>query len=245
MDNQYTLELLQLAQNGDKVAENSLLIHIRDCEMRRRIAKYLHKNRQVEDEDLMQEFMIGVALNIQKADLTIGNPIEYIIQQGVYRVRAYLRKHIIQNTTQICSDCGYESRLNKVGNHYECKKCGSTHIETRETHDHDDIAIMNKVDDNDEYEDLVDNMTSKMIVEEFRQTLEKGTRLYSLFHMLYDKNINNSNPNVKNYMADIAKEWGTSQNLVVQSRDKLRLKFIRFCDDKGIQILNNKFDEVM
>jgi phosphopantetheine adenylyltransferase len=175
MSNQeeYTLELLKLAQCGDRVAENNLLSYIRDVEMRRRIAKYLHKNRQVEDEDLMQEFMIGVALSIQKADLEIGNPIEYIIQQGMYRVRTYLRKSIIQNTTQICLDCGYESRLNRVGNHYECKKCGSTHIDTRETHEHDDIAIMNKMSDVDEYDNLIESMSMKTIVEEFRETLDK------------------------------------------------------------------------
>lgn len=238
---EYTLELLKLAQCGDRVAENNLLSYIRDVEMRRRVAKYLHKNRQVEDEDLMQEFMIGVALSIQKADLEIGNPIEYIIQQGMYRVRTYLRKNIIQNTTQICLDCGYESRLNRVGNHYECKKCGSTHIETRETHEHDDIAIMNKMSDVDEYDDLIENMSMKTIIEEFRATLDKGTRLYNLFMMLYDEDINNSNPNVVNYMSEIAKKWGTSQTLVVQTKDKLRLKLLKFCNDKGIKIQDNKF----
>ena len=83
---EYLIQLLELAQGGDKVAEDNLIAHIRDNVMRRRIGRYIHKNRQVEDEDIRQEFMIGVALAISKADLTIGNPIEYIISQGIYKI---------------------------------------------------------------------------------------------------------------------------------------------------------------
>ena len=97
-NNEYLIELLRLTQSGDKVAEGNLLTYIKENEMQKRRSKYLRKNRQVEDEDLKQEFLIGVALNISRANLEIGNPIEYIISQGVYRERSYLRKHIIQNT---------------------------------------------------------------------------------------------------------------------------------------------------
>ena len=187
MDNrdEYALELLKLAQSGDKVAESNLILHIRDNAMSRRIGRFLRRNRQVEDEDLKQEFMIGVALSIQKADLTIGDPVEYVIAQGVYRVRAYLRKHVIQNTTQICLDCGYESRLNKVGNQYECKKCGSNNVETRETHEHDDIAIESKCAD-DEIDKLIDDFGADEIIERFRSTLDKNTKVYMLFTLLYE-----------------------------------------------------------
>ena len=242
--NQYLIELLRLAQSGDTVAETNLIAHIRDNEMKKRISKYLHRNRQVEDEDLKQEFLIGVALSISKASLEIGNPVEYIISQGVYRVRSYLRRHIIQNTTQICKDCGYESRLNKVDNHYECKKCGSHNIETREVCDHDEIALENKCMETDEIEKMVDDISADAIIEEFRDTLDKNTKAYYLFVLLYDEDINSDNPDIENYIKEIAKRWGTSQTLVVQVKEKLKVKLARFCEDKGLEIKNNKFIQI-
>ena len=108
------IELLKLAQQGNKNAEELLIVEIRNRFMNKRIGRYLHKNRIVDDEDLKQEFLIGVGLAIPQARIDIGDPIEYLINQGVYRVRSYLRKHIIQNTTQICDDCGYITRLNMI-----------------------------------------------------------------------------------------------------------------------------------
>jgi hypothetical protein len=243
-DKEYLKNLLELAQSGDKVAEDNLIAFIRDNEMRKRISKYLRKNRQVEDEDLKQEFLIGVALNISKASLEIGDPIEYIISQGIYRVRSYLRKHIIQNTTQICKDCGYESRLNKVGNYYECKKCGSHNVETRETHDHDEIALENKYADDDEIERIIESIGADRIIEDFRSTLDKNTKAYYLFVLLYDENINSDNPDIENYIKEIAKRWGTSQTLVVQVKEKLKIKLLKFCQDKGLEIRDNKFIQI-
>lgn len=241
---EYLIELLKLAQSGDKVAEDNLISYIRDNEMKKRINRYLHKNRQVEDEDLKQEFLIGVALNISRADLEIGCPIEYIISQGVYRVRSYLRKHIIQNTTQICKDCGYESRLNRVGNYYECKKCGSHNVETRELCDHDEIALENRYDEEDEIERLIEDVNAEDIIKEFRETLDKNTKAYYLFILLYDENINSDNPDIENYIKEIAKRWGTSQTLVVQVKEKLKIKLLKFCEDKGFEIKNGKFIQI-
>lgn len=241
---EYIIQLLELAQGGDKVAEDNLIAHIRDNVMRRRIGRYIHKNRQVEDEDIRQEFMIGVALAIPKADLTIGNPIEYIISQGIYRVRSYFRKHIMQNTTQVCRDCGYESRLNKVDGTYQCKKCGSTNIDTREVYDHDEVAIGNKAAESDDIEKLTEEIGADTIIEQFRDTLTKGTRVYDLFVLLYDEDINSDNPDIVNYIAEIAKRWGTSQVLVVQTKDKLKSRLITFCRCNGYEIRGNRFIQV-
>lgn len=240
----YPIELLELAQSGDRVAEDNLIAYIRDNEMRKRISKYLHKNRQVEDEDLKQEFLIGVALNISKANLEIGNPIEFIISQGVYRVRSYLRKHIIQNTTQICMDCGYESRLNRIVNQYECKKCGSHNVETRETCDHDEFALENKICEDDEIDRFIEDISACKIIDEFRSTLDINTKAYNLFVLIYDEDINSDNPNIENYIKEIAKRWGTSQTLVVQTKEKLKVKLLRFCQDRGLEIKDNKFIQV-
>lgn len=241
---EYLIQLLELAQSGDKVAEDNLIAHIRDNVMRRRIGRFIHKNRQVEDEDIRQEFMIGVALAIPKADLTIGNPIEYIISQGIYRVRSYFRKHVIQNTTQICKDCGFESRLNRVGNTYRCKKCGSDNIETREVYDHDEVALGNKATENDEIEKLTEEIGADKIIEQFRSTLNPDTRVYDLFVLLYDEDINSDNPDIVNYIAEIARRWGTSQVLVVQTKDKLKSRLIKFCQCNGYEIKGNRFIQV-
>lgn len=243
-DTEYLIELLKLAQDGDSIAEGNLIAHIRDDEMHRRIGRYLHKNRQVEDEDLKQEFLIGVALSISKANLEIGNPIEYIISQGVFRVRSYLRKHIIQGTSQVCKDCGHESRLNRVDNHYECKKCGSQNIETRELYDHDDTVLESKCDEDDEIEKLLDDIGAEHIIEQFRDTLDKNTKAYYLFTLLYDEDINSDNPFIENYIREIANRWGTSQTLVVQVREKLKTKLLRFCKDNGYEIKNSKFIQI-
>lgn len=243
-DKDYLLQLLQLAQSGDRVAENNLITRIKDDFMRKRISKYLYRNRQVEDEDLKQEFLIGVALSINKADLEIGDPIEYIVAQGIYRVRAYLRKHIIQNTTQICHDCGYESRLNRVGDTYICKKCGSHNVETRELHEHNEIILMNKADDTDEIEMMIEQAGDRDIISRFRETLDKNTRVYSLFVLLYDEDINSDNPDVVNYMAEIARRWGTSQTLVVQAKEKLKKRLLAFCAENDLEIKYNHFIQI-
>jgi DNA-directed RNA polymerase subunit RPC12/RpoP len=205
--------------------------------MNRRIGRYLHRNRQAEDDDLKQEFMIGVALNISKAKLDIGDPIEYIVHQGVYRVRTYLRKHILQGTTQVCEDCGYETRLNRVGNYYICRKCGSNHIITRETNDYDEITLMN-VEDKSELES---DVVSKLLMEEFEHSLNPDTNVYQLYILIRD-GINRDNPQIKNYIKEIATIWGgCSQQNVVQVMDKLKLKLQKFATDNSMMIINNQF----
>jgi hypothetical protein len=238
---EYLIELLKLAQSGDRIAEDSLIVYIRDNEMQKRISKYLHKNRQVEDEDLKQEFLIGVALSISKANLEIGNPIEYIISQGVFRVRSYLRKHIIQNTIQICGDCGYESRLNRVDNQYICKKCGSINITTKEVSEHDEVTLENKCVEEDEIERLIEDIGADDIIMRFRNTLDSNTKMYNLFILLYDEDINSDNPEVDNYIKEIAKRWGTSQTLVIQVKEKLKIKLLKFCENEKIDIKHGKF----
>ena len=43
---------------------------------------------------------------------------------------------------------------------------------------------------------------------------------------------------------EIAHRWGTSQTLVVQVREKLKSKLLRFCKDNGYEIKNNKFIQI-
>jgi predicted RNA-binding Zn-ribbon protein involved in translation (DUF1610 family) len=231
------VEYLERAQSGDKFAEESLIELIRDKYMNRRIGRYMHRNRQVEDEDLRQEFMIGVALSIHKARLDMGDPIEYLIQQGVYRVRSYLRKGIMQNTMQICRECGHITRLHRVGTSYICRNCGSNQVATNEVNDHDEIVYQNLESD----ELFEDEVMSQMLVDEFEKTLVPNTNMYNLY-VLLKRGVSRDNPNIDNYVKEIAKMWGgCSEQNVIQNINKLRSKVRQFAVEVGVDISNGMF----
>lgn len=231
------IELLRLAQDGNKAAEELLIVEIRDKFMNRRIGRYLHKNRIVEDDDLKQEFLIGVGLAIPKAKLDMGDPIEYLINQGVYRVRSYLRQHIIKNTSQICGDCGYITRLNMIDGHYVCKRCGSTNITTQEVSNNDEMLLINIPTTQDEIEDII----GQDMIDRFEKTLTPGTNVYNLY-VLLRSGINRDNPDIPNYIKEIARIWGgCSEQNVVQNMDKLRKKVIQFAQEQGCEIAGNCF----
>ena len=240
MEYNEVLELLKNAQAGDKSAEERLIIHIRDNIMRRRIGRFLHKNRQAEDDDLIQEFLIGVALAIPRADLNIGDPIEYIVHQGVYRVRSYLRKHIIQGTSQVCMDCGNESRLNRIDGNYVCKKCGSHNVITREVNDHDETLFQTMESTSNELDDIM----TIMLAYEFEKTLDHATNVYKLYEIMVKEGINRDNPTIKNYIKTISTMWGgCSQQNVLQNIYKLQSKFTKFLDDNGMKMVNGRLVE--
>lgn len=230
------IELLRLAQEGNQRAEELLIVEIRDKFMNKRIGRYLHKNRLVDDDDLKQEFLIGVAHAIPKARLDMGDPIEYLLHQGVYRVRSYLRKHIIQNTSQVCNTCGYITRLNMIDGQYVCKKCGSTDITTHELQDNDETLLGNMSTESE-----IEEVISEDIIDKFEKTLTPGTNVYSLY-ILLKSGINRDNPNIPNYIKEIARIWGgCSEQNVVQNMDKLKKKVLQFAEEEGYQIIDNRF----
>lgn len=229
--------VLRQAKAGDKIAEQNLLIYIRNNYMRR-IGRYLNKNRLVDNDDIKQEFMIGVAFAISKCELDIGNPIEYLVSQGVYRVRSFMRGNIIKNTVQVCRECGTVTRLNMVNGQYVCKKCGSINIDTTEIHDHDDIAMENAVDTQEPIDEMI---TSAIMIEEFEATLPDGSNVKNLYELL-KSGINSDNPMIKNYTKTIARIWGgCSEQNVVQTLHKLRKRMQDFARSKGFDIIDGKF----
>lgn len=229
--------VLRQAKAGDKMAEQNLLIYIRNNYMRR-IGRYLNKNRLVDNDDIKQEFMIGVAFAISKCELDIGNPIEYLVSQGVYRVRSFMRGNIIKNTVQICRECGTVTRLNMVNGQYVCKKCGSINIDTTEIHDHDDIAMENAVDTQEPIDEMI---ASTIMIEEFEATLPDGSNVKNLYELL-KSGINSDNPMIKNYTKTIARIWGgCSEQNVVQTLHKLRKRMQDFARSKGFDIIDGKF----
>jgi predicted RNA-binding Zn-ribbon protein involved in translation (DUF1610 family) len=228
------LSMIISAQGGDKLTENDLLEYIRVKEMPRRVGRYINRNRQADNDDVKQEFLIGVAGAIQGAKLDVGDPIEYIMNQGMYRVRSYVRRSIIQGTIQVCDECGHKSRLNKVGDHYECKKCGSHKITTSELNDNNEVTLYNIVDKSG----FEDDTLSEMIVNDFKDTLTPGTNTYKLFEMIMEQGMDRDNPLVKNYMKEIAKVWGgcSTQNISINLK-KLQAQFQKYSESKGIDLI--------
>lgn len=230
--------VLGQAKSGDKLAEQNLLIYIRNNYMNRRIGRYLGRNRLADNDDLRQEFMIGVAFAIPKCDLEIGNPIEYLLAQGVYRVRSYLRGRITKNTVQVCRECGTVTRLNMVGNQYVCKKCGSINIDTHEIYDNDEITLENAVDMSEPIDEMIAN---QMMIEQFELTLVEGSNVKALYELL-KSGINRDNPMIKNYTKEIARIWGgCSEQNVIQTLYKLRKKMLEFAESQGFTIRGDKF----
>jgi len=231
--------ILKDAQDGNTLSEQNLLIYIRNNYMNKRIGRYLNRNRQVENEDLRQEFMIGVALSIKTCRIDIGDPIEYMISRGVYRVRTYLRGNIIKSTVQVCKECGNITRLNRIGTQYICKKCGSSNIETQELNEYNDIEIENKADSSV----VEDEVVSEIMIEKFEATLKDGTNIKNLY-ILLKNGINRDNPQVKNYIKEISKIWGgCSEQNVVQTLAKLQNRMMKFADEHGYIITDSKFVE--
>lgn len=222
------LALLVKAQNGDKFAEEDLINMIKTQHMMKRISRYMGKNRQVENEDLKQEFLIGVALSLKEAKINVGDPVEFIIFKGLCRVKSFMRKQVVQSTRQICLDCGTKSRLNrdKSSDGYICRKCGSKNINTDEINDNNEVTLMS-ISTRGFEEDLISELT----MSDFKSTLIEGTNVYKLYELL-ESGIDRDNPMIKNYIKEIATLWGTSNQNVVQNLNKLKTRIEKFMMDE-------------
>jgi len=220
--------LLVDAQSGNKFAQEDLIVLIRDKYMMRRVSRYINKNRQVDNEDIKQEFLIGVGSAIQTAKMDIGDPIEHIIAKGIYSVRSYFRSMIVKGTIQVCDDCGNKSRVNRIApGVYQCKKCGSLHVTVSEINDHNETLF-----DTMKEESFEEDLIAELRVSDFKSTLTPGTNVHTLYELLIEKCIDRDNPLVKNYISEIAKEMGgTSNQNVVQCLKKLKKRLQQWIAD--------------
>lgn len=225
--NEY-VELIKQSQDGSLIAQERIIRYVMDTHMKRRIGRYLNRNRQADNDDIKQEFMIGVALSINKVKLDIGDPIEYIIAQGMYRVRTYIRKCIVQGTLQTCKDCGRQMRINKVDkNTYQCKYCGSFAVEVQELEDHNEFALDNIMRDGFE-----EDVMQKLAIQDFKSTLQPGTKVYELYELMIEQNINRTNPQIKNYAKELANNMGgCSTTNIMKILDKLKNKYTQWNDE--------------
>ena len=222
------LSLLVAAHAKNRYADTDLLEYIRLNLMPRRIGKYLSKNRQVTNEDLRQEFMIGVALHIHTAKLDVGDPIEYLMAHGLWKIKQHMKRKIRGGTMQVCR-CGYKCRLNKVGyNQYQCPKCGEYEVSTYEVEYHDDIALDSVADPS--VKDPDDGLISSEMLTEFEHTLVPETNMHKVYMMFRDEIRGDRGiPNYIAYMADHM--GGVSQQCVMQVVKRLRIRFLNFIQE--------------
>jgi transposase-like protein len=185
----------------------------------------MNKNRLAENDDVSQEFMIGVAHAISEVDMSIGNPIIYLINKGIWKVRSYFRQQVFGNTKQTCLDCGHTCRPTKTLKKHDvvikkftewvCPKCHSHRVDVVQ------ITGSEVKDDNvfaTRTEQLVEEMVMDgMSIQEFRAKL--SGRVLQLFDT-----INNGvdRDNSVSYQREIADEWGVSTACVSQYLKRLR-----------------------
>lgn len=142
----------------------------------------------------------------------------------------------MQGTTQVCMDCGYESRLNRIDGHYICKKCGSHNVVTREVNNHDETLFNTMESMSNDIEDIM----TQMLFAEFEATLDHGTNVWKLYELL-TTGVNRDNPHIKNYVKTISTMWGgCSQQNVLQTMYKLQVKLTKFLEGKGFDIHNGR-----
>ena len=124
-----------------------------------------------------------------------------------------------------------------IDGQYVCKRCGSTNITTQELKTNDEIILGNIPTTEDEINEIV----SQDIVDRFEKTLTPGTNVYNLY-ILLKQGVNRDNPNIANYIKEIARLWGgCSEQNVVQNMDKLRRRIIQFAEEQGCEIVGNCF----
>lgn len=217
------IELIRRANGGDDLAVEDLIKLIRDEFMGKAVARYINKNRLVSDEDIKQEFLIGVALAIPQVKMDVGNPMIYLINSGIWRVRSYFRSNVLKHTKQTCLKCGHTCRPHykkddtdntKNTTQWQCPKCKSMDVDIIQTTNAEvkDDNVMGYT------ATLVEDMVSDQItIEEFRSTLKgRVLQLFDLINSGMDRDGTNS------YMKDIAQQWGVSTACVAQYLKRLR-----------------------
>ena len=227
------LKEIDLAKMGDKDAVERLLIIVRDEHMRRAISRFMNKNRLAEDDDIKQMFMIGVANAIPTVRLDIGNPLIYLINCGIWKVRSYFRSQIFTNTKQTCLKCGHTCRPTKTikkcdvvvtkSQDWICPACSSNKVNIiqitgAEVKDGNVMVVQESSSIESEVED-------SMLVDDFRKSL--NGRVLELFDMLnggVDRDGTNS------YMRDIADKWGVSTACVAIYLKRLKLAWKKYFD---------------
>lgn len=247
-----SLSLIAASQQGDEVAVNRLLRLIEKEHMPGRLRKYRNRNVLVQMDDIQSEFLMGCWKAIKQAKLDIGNPLHFICWKGELAVLHLFRKNIKEGVRVNCTTCGVTSVAyrKREGSKEEiaaasrrgvkaklcCSKCGATDVTTfmvvydqsqvdEATLEGTPVQSWDRIDPSevkDTMDDMFSAITYDMKVAEIRSKL--NGRVRELFDMLIVKQINRDTS--KNYLEEIANEWGVTTACVSVYLRKLRGKVL-------------------
>lgn len=116
-------ELIAMAQGGDEQARTELIKRLRKNGAMKQLSRYLYRNRLLEPDEVRGEFWLGIARGLNQVKYDIGNPLQYLIQRGLWQVQSALRRMIGKGVFYRCGECGYEGRLRKIP--CKCHRCGA------------------------------------------------------------------------------------------------------------------------
>lgn len=232
-----TLTLISQSQQGNEMATERLLVILRDEHMPKRIRRHIKRNVLVEEAEIQSAWLEGAWKAIRLAKLDVGNPLMFICWKGDLQVLHLFRKKIRDGVRVNCSTCGITTmsyRKKGTKSPISCSQCGNTDIETfmttvDESQASEDIdasgvvCAWDRIDPDhiqEEMDGLFSDITYEIQVEEIRTRL--NGRVLQLFDKLVVEQINRDTS--KNYLEEIANEWGVSTACVSVYLRKLREK---------------------
>jgi hypothetical protein len=255
-----TLALISRSQQGDEAATEKLLTILRDEHMPRRIRRHLKRNVLVEEAEIQSEWLIGCWKAIRLAKLDVGNPLMFICWKGDLQVIHLFRKKIRDGVKVSCQVCGIvPMAFRKTGfaavaggkragtrSPIACSKCGSIDVDTfmttvDESQQSDEIDATgavhawDRIDPDHVHEhmdELFSDITYDIQVQEIRAKL--NGRVLQLFDKLVIEQINRDTS--KNYLEEIATEWGVSTACVSVYLRKLREKVLAYIETTKLQV---------
>lgn len=212
------LDVIASAKDGDALDTERLLQIVQEHHWPR-VARSFGRSLPGEftDDDLKQEFLVGVWRAIHKVDMEIGNPLSFLLWKGRMHMIDRVRHRVVSSYTVQCTDCGHHGRF-RWRKQPTCPKCGSTDLDIwkkRVSTDDDGVEIHNVWSDP---QDPLSAIEEHEFFMEIRAQL--SGRVRDLFDALIVQGINRETSD--NYLAEIADLWGCSTTNVARTLKRLQ-----------------------
>ena len=207
-------EVIRKAQAGDEWAKDTLVKLLEDNGAMQQLARYLYRNRLLEPSDVKGEFWLGVAQGMLKVKYNIGNPLQYLIQRGIWQVRTALRRAINRGVIWYCKECSFSGQLRRMTDRdildvARCPKCGG------EVGSHEKFTPLK----NDHWKVKQETRLMRLDLDKLKTTFTVHERkVFELIEQGHDRD------NSKNYLKDIAKELRVTPQNVNYHLRKIRSK---------------------
>lgn len=212
--------VLTAAQHGDEYAKNRLVELMIENRCMARLSKYLYRNRLMEPDDVRGEFWLGVTLALPKAKPTLGDPLQFLTQSGLWRVVSVMRQALNVGIVFACRDCGETGSLSRRVRGFGCSKCASKEIDTHQRLISDEQVTVHVTV-------RYTNRTWNLELQEFRKMLTPAeARVFDLLAAGYDR------WGCDNYLAEIGQVLGVSAVCVAIHLKKIRFKLKMYLQEE-------------